>query len=175
MCACLAAHSLAATKSGLIRYAMQRPIAGVLAAGVAVGLAVSAIAQPAARPLERFDIKDGGIPASLTGRAGDPQKGRQVVTDRLLGNCLACHAISAITDQSHQGNVGPSLDGVASRLSEAQLRLRIVDPSRINPNTMMPPFYRVDGLHKVMGKFEGKPILTAEQVEDAVAFLETLR
>ncbi len=111
----------------------------------------------------------------MTGRPGNAQEGRHVVADRLLGNCLACHAISALKDEPHQGNVGPSLDGVARRLSEAQIRLRVVDPSRINPATMMPPFYRIDGLHKVMGRFAGKPILTADQVEDVVAFLETLR
>lgn len=154
---------------------MQRAIVAAIAVTLTLGMAALAIAQPAARPPAALGIENGGIPASLTGRPGDPQRGRQVVVDRLLGNCLACHAISAIKDEPHQGDVGPSLDGVAGRLSEAQLRLRVVDPSQLNRNTIMPAFYRVDGLHDVMRKFEGKPILTAEQVEDVVAFLETLR
>lgn len=135
-----------------------------------------ALAQGAATPpLARFEIKDGAIAASLTGKAGDPQKGRQVIVGRTLGNCLACHAISALANQPYHGNVAPSLDGVAGRMSEGELRLRVVDGTKVNPDTMMPPFYRVDGLNRVMKRFEGKTILTAEQVEDVVAFLKTLK
>lgn len=154
---------------------MDRRIVVSVVAGLCLAAGGGAGGRAATPALTKFEIKDGGIPASLTGRPGDPETGRRVVADRLLGNCLACHAISALKDEPHQGNVGPSLDGVARRLSAAQLRLRIVDPSRLNPDTMMPPFYRVDGLTDVMRKFQGKPILSAEQVEDAIAFLETLK
>lgn len=129
----------------------------------------------AAPPLVRFEIKDGAIAASLTGRPGDAQKGRQVVVGRQLGNCLACHAISALDSQPFHGNVAPSLDGVAGRMSEGEMRLRIVDGTKVNPDTMMPPFYRADGLNRVMKRFEGKTILSAEQIEDVVAFLKTLK
>lgn len=141
-----------------------------------VGTAGEAAAQSsAAPPLAKFEIKDGAIAASLTGRPGDPQKGRQVVVGRQLGNCLACHAISALNNQPYHGNVAPSLDGVADRMTEGELRLRIVDGTKVNPDTMMPPFYRADGLNSVMKRFQGKTILTAEQVEDVVAFLKTLK
>ncbi len=139
---------------------------------LAVAGAGTAISQTA---LVKFDIKDGEIPASLTGKPGDPEKGRQVVINRQLGNCLACHEITALKNEPYHGNTGPSLDGVADRLSDGQMRLRIVDPTKLNPDTMMPPFYRTAGLNRVMQRFEGKPILTAEQVEDVVAFLKTLR
>jgi sulfur-oxidizing protein SoxX len=155
---------------------MNRPAAaallGTLIAAGAVGLA---FAQASTQPLARFQIKDGAIAASLTGRAGDARKGREVAVNRQLGNCLACHVISALKGEPYHGNVGPSLDGVASRLTEGEMRLRVVDPTKLNPDTMMPPFYRVDGLNKVMTQFQGKSILTAEQVEDVVAFLKTLR
>jgi sulfur-oxidizing protein SoxX len=155
---------------------MTKPIAAILAVSLTAAAAISAAwAQGAAQPLVKFQVKDGGIPASLTGRPGDPQKGRAAMVDQKLGNCLACHEVTALKGEPYHGNVGPSLDGVASRLSEAQIRLRIVDPTKLNSDTMMPPFYRVDGLNRVLTQFEGKPILTADQVEDVVAFLETLK
>jgi len=128
-----------------------------------------------AAPLARFEIKDGAIAASLTGRAGDAQKGRQAIVGRTLGNCIACHEITALKNEPYHGNVAPSLDGIASRMSEGEMRLRIVDGTKVNPDTMMPPFYRTDGLNKVTKRFQGTTILTAEQVEDVVAYLKTLR
>ena len=109
------------------------------------------------------------------GTAGDPQKGRQAVVSRTLGNCIACHEVTALKNEPYHGNTAPSLDGVASRMSEGELRLRVVDGTKVNPDTMMPPFYRVDGLNKVMGRFKDTTILSAEQVEDVVAYLKTLR
>ena len=155
---------------------MTRSIAAVLAVSLTAAAAAGPTwGQGAAQPLAKFQIKDGGIPASLTGRPGDPQKGRAAMVDQKLGNCLACHAVSALKSEPYHGNVGPSLDGVASRQTEAQIRLRIVDATKLNPETIMPPFYRVDGLNRVLHQFQGKPILTAQQVEDVVAFLETLK
>lgn len=149
--------------------------AALLGALIAAGAIELAFGQAATQPLVRVQIKDGAIAASLTGRPGDARKGRDVAINRQLGNCLACHAISALNNEPYHGNVGPSLDGVANRLSEGEIRLRIVDPTKLNPDTLMPPFYRVDGLNKVMTQFQGKAILTAEQVEDVVAFLKTLK
>ena len=154
---------------------MTRSIAAILAVSLTAAVAATAWAQGAAQPLVKFQIKDGGIPASLTGQPGDAQRGREAAVNTRLGNCLACHAVTALKTEPSHGNVGPSLDGVASRLTVAQIRLRIVDPTKLNPDTMMPPFYRVDGLNRVLQQFQGKPILTAQQVEDVIAFLETLK
>ncbi len=153
------------------------------AAGMVTRLALLAAApaafaqgQPAAAPvLVNFVVKDGAVAASLTGKPGDAAKGRAVVTGRTLGNCIACHAVAKLSGEPFHGNIGPALDGVANRLSEGQMRLRLIDATQVNPDTIMPPFYRVDGLNKVMAPFQGKTILTAEQVEDALAFLLTLK
>jgi sulfur-oxidizing protein SoxA len=127
-----------------------------------------------AEELVDFEIDGTSIPDSLTGQPGDAELGRAVAINVTQGNCLACHEIPALGDQPFHGDVGPSLAGVARRYDEGQLRLRVVDPKVVNPDSIMPAFYRNQGFHNVMPKFEGKPILTAEQVEDVVAFLLTL-
>ena len=143
------------------------------AAGLLAGLAVSgATAQDVA--LQRYEVVGDAIPASLTGSAGDAARGRAIVANRQVGLCLLCHA-GPFPEERFQGNIGPDLAGAGSRWSEGQLRLRVVDATRINPETIMPPYYRVDGLNRVAGAFRGKPVLTAEQVEDVVAFLKSLR
>ncbi len=114
------------------------------------------------------------IPASLTGAAGDPERGRAIVSNRQVGLCLLCHT-GPFPEEHFQGNLAPDLTGAGARASAGQLRLRIVDASRLNPNTIMPPYYRVDGLERVAANFRGKPILSAEQIEDVVAFLVTLK
>jgi sulfur-oxidizing protein SoxX len=153
---------------------MRHAVSAVAALVVLGGLAAPACAQGKA-PLVKFDYKDGAIAASLTGKPGDPQKGRQVIIGRTLGNCIACHEVTALKSEPYHGNTAPSLDGIASRMSEGEMRLRVVDGTKVNPDTMMPPFYRVDGLNKVMGRFKDTTILSAEQVEDVVAYLKTLR
>jgi len=123
-----------------------------------------------------YTIVDGSIiPESLTGKPGDPEKGREWFVDRGLGNCPACHQVLVLADEPYHGNVGPSLDGVGAALPEGAIRLWIVDPKVVDPDTIMPAFFRSTGLHDVMEKFQGKTILTAEQVEDIVAFLKTLK
>ena len=114
------------------------------------------------------------MPQSLTGAKGDAVRGRAIVANRQVGLCLLCHS-GPFPDERFQGNLAPDLKGVGARLSEGQLRLRIVDSSRINPASIMPPYYRIDGLTRVAPAFQGKPVLTAEQIEDVVAFLMTLR
>lgn len=121
-----------------------------------------------------YTVNDGAIAQSLTGKKGDPISGRKVVINRRLGNCLACHTMP-IPEQSFQGKIGPNLAGVASRYKEGQLRLRIVNPKVVNPETFMPAYYRTKGLHRVQKKWRGKTILSAQQVEDVVAYLMTLR
>ena len=105
--------------------------------------------------------------------AGDPQRGREVVLGKGDGNCLLCHAVPGADRPS--GNVGPSLAGVGARLSLEEIRLRIVDASRFNPQTVMPPYGRTEGLHAVAPQYRGKPLLTPQQIDDAAAFLATLK
>ncbi len=125
--------------------------------------------------LVAYKVVDGErIPVSLTGRPGDPAKGRAVAIDRKLGNCLACHEMP-IPEQQFHGEVGPDLAGVAGRFSEGELRLRVVDSKKLIPDTIMPAFYRNSGFHRVVKKFQGKSVLSAEQVEDVVAYLLTLQ
>jgi sulfur-oxidizing protein SoxX len=110
----------------------------------------------------------------LTGAPGDPTRGRAIVADRQKGLCLLCHT-GPFPEQRFQGDLAPDLRGAGSRWSEGQLRLRLVDGSRLNPDTVMPSYYRIDGLMRVGRLWAGKPVLTAEQIEDVVAFLATLK
>ena len=124
--------------------------------------------------LRPYTIVGDAIPQSLTGAAGDAQRGRAIVTNRQVGLCLLCHS-GPFPEQKFQGTLAPDLKGAGSRATEGQLRLRIVDASRLKPDTIMPPYYRIDGLERVAPAFKDKPILTAEQVEDVVAYLATLK
>jgi sulfur-oxidizing protein SoxX len=121
-----------------------------------------------------FVMVDDAIPRSLTGRPGDPVRGRAIVVNRQEGLCMLCHS-GPFPEAVFQGSLAPNLAGAGSRWSVAQLRLRIVDASRLNPDTIMPPYYRVDDLTRVAHTYVGKPILSAEEIEDVVAFLATLR
>ncbi len=114
------------------------------------------------------------IPESLTGAKGDPARGRAIVASRQVGLCLLCHS-GPFPEERFQGNLAPDLRGAGARWSEGQLRLRIVDSSRINPATIMPAYHRSEGLVRVAPAWRGKPVLSAEQIEDVVAFLMTLR
>ena len=114
------------------------------------------------------------IPESLTGAKGDPVRGRAIVASRQVGLCLLCHS-GPFPEERFQGNLAPDLRGAGARWSEGQLRLRIVDSSRINPATIMPAYHRSEGLVRVAPAWRGRPVLSAEQIEDVVAFLMTLR
>jgi sulfur-oxidizing protein SoxX len=142
-----------------------------LSAEAALVAAAITVASPGLRP---YTIVDDAIPGSLTGAAGDPAHGRAVILDRRLGACLLCHT-GPFPEEKFQGALAPDLSGASSRWSKGQLRLRLVDATRLDPNTIMPPYYRVDGLTRVGERWRGKPILSAEQIEDVVAFLVTLR
>ena len=132
--------------------------------------------QAHAADMISYDLdEDGRINMSLTGQDGDPVKGAGVAANRKLGNCMACHQITALSDQAFHGEIGPALDGVADRYDEGELRSLVVNPKIYFAETVMPGFYRTDGLHRVMKGFEGKPILTAAEVEHVVAFLKTLK
>ena len=114
------------------------------------------------------------LPSSLTGATGDAVSGKKIVLDRHVGLCLLCHS-GPFPEERFQGNLAPSLAGVGARLSEAQIRLRIVDASRVNPDTIMPPYFRSEALQRVAPAHRGKTVLSAQQIEDVVAFLVTLK
>jgi sulfur-oxidizing protein SoxX len=154
------------------RKASADPGAAAVAAALSAAAAFTAIADEGS--LRPYAVVGDSIPASLTGAAGDPARGRAVVLDRRLGSCLLCHT-GPFAEERFQGTLAPDLSGAGSRWSAGQLRLRLVDATRINPDTIMPPYYRVDGLARVGRTWAGKPILTAEQIEDVVACLSTLR
>jgi sulfur-oxidizing protein SoxX len=138
------------------------------------GATMLAAVTGAAAPLLSYTIAGDAIPARLSENAGDPLRGRAIVVDRQIGLCLLCHG-GPFPDQKLQGTLAPNLAGAGSRWTAGQLRLRIVDASRLNPNTIMPPYYRTEGLTRVAPAFAGKPVLSAEQIEDVVTFLGTLR
>jgi sulfur-oxidizing protein SoxX len=124
--------------------------------------------------LPPFKVAGDAIPAPLSGEPGDPARGRAIVANRQVGLCLLCHS-GPFPEERFQGNLAPDLAGAGGRWSEGQLRLRIVDAARLNPSTIMPSYYRIAGLTRVNATWQSKPILTAQQVEDVVAFLLTLR
>src|SRR5688572_31132409 len=116
-----------------------------------------------------LQVHGDALPEPLTAVPGDPVRGRGIVTGR-DANCLLCHSVRE-TGERFMGNVAPPLSGVGARLSAGQIRLRVVDPTRLKRDAVMPAYYRVDGLNDVALPYRGKPILTAQQVEDVVAYL----
>jgi len=131
---------------------------------------MSATAQETAPIAVRGDAID----APLDGRIGDAARGRAIVANRQLGLCLLCHS-APIPEEHLQGNLAPSLAGAGSRWSTGQLRLRMVDPRRVAPGTIMPAYHRTEGLRQVGTAWRGKPLLDAQQIEDVVAWLATLK
>lgn len=117
---------------------------------------------------------DDALDAPLDGLRGDPTRGRAIVADRGRGLCLLCHS-GPFPEERSQGSLAPDLAGAGDRWTEGQLRLRIVDSRRLNPASVMPAYHRTEGLERVAPAFRGRPILDAQQVEDVVAFLATLR
>ena len=154
----------------LLRFAVATATSGILA--------TTALASEAAQPVppDKVAIKDGELAESLTGKKGDPAAGRKWFVGRKLGNCLACHVNTETSDEQFHGEVGPPLDGVADRYDEAQLRAIVANSKAVfGEQTLMPGFYRVSGMNRVADKFAGKTILSAQQVEDVVAYLMTLK
>ena len=115
-----------------------------------------------------------GMPQPLTTTPGDAARGRAIVVNRTVGLCLLCHS-GPFPEERFQGNLAPSLAGAGARWTPAQLRLRIADNRRLNPDSLMPAFHRSTGLQRVGGAWQGRPVLDAQQVEDVVAFLGTLQ
>ena len=143
-----------------------------ITAVVAGLLASAAFAEPVAPSVVKYE--DGVVMASLTGVAGDPVNGRDVFKNRKQGNCLACHVNAEMPEESFHGEVGPEMAGVADRWSVGELRGIVSNSKMMFEGTIMPAFYRDTGLDRPLEKFSGKTILTAQQVEDVVAYLRTL-
>jgi L-cysteine S-thiosulfotransferase len=126
-----------------------------------------------AQTLRPYAVVGDAIPEPLTTTRGDAARGRALIVER-SSTCILCHS-GPFPEQKFQGDLAPSLAGSGSRWSEGQLRLRLVDASRLNAATIMPSYYRIDGLQRVGTLWRGKPVLSAEQIEDIVAYLVTLR
>jgi len=144
--------------------------AGLLAPALVALLSGVAWAQGAIP----YTVVGDAIAKPLADKPGDAARGRAIVANRSVGLCLLCHS-GPIPEERFQGTLAPSLAGAGGRWSPAQLRLRIVDGARLNPDTIMPPYYRTTGLQRVARPFAGRTILTAEQIEDVVAYLATLK
>jgi sulfur-oxidizing protein SoxX len=127
-----------------------------------------------AQELRPYTVVEDAVPASLTGTPGDPARGRAIVVDRQKGLCLLCHS-GPFPEQRFQGDLAPDLRGAGSRLNEGQLRLRMVDSRKINPATIMPPYHSSEGLTRVGRNWQEKPVLAAQDIEDVVAYLATLK
>ncbi|MCR8726204.1 sulfur oxidation c-type cytochrome SoxX [Frigidibacter sp. ROC022] len=145
-------------------------------------LVLAALPAMAETPVAEVKYVDGAIAESLTGAPGDAAAGAKVMTNRGQGNCVACHVISAMPDVPFQGNIGPTLDGAADRWTEAELRGIVADAKHTFEGSMMPSFYKTGPYIRQGDGYTGKgfegtlpPILTAEQVEDVVAYLVTLK
>jgi sulfur-oxidizing protein SoxX len=121
-----------------------------------------------------YRIDGDRIDTPLTGHPGDPASGRALMLDLHVSTCLLCHA-GPFPEQRFQGTIGPSLTGVGDRLDPAQIRLRLVDATSVNPETLMPRFYATTGLTRVAPAYTGRPVFEADQIEDLVAFLTTLK
>ncbi len=142
---------------------------GILA-GFGLVTAVAAAPAQVAAPVVAGDA----IEAPLTATPGNAMRGRAIVADRRVGLCLLCHS-GPFPEEAFQGDLAPSLAGAGSRLDAGQLRLRLVDSRRLNPASLMPSYHRADGLQRVGSAWQGRPILDAQQIEDVVAFLQTLK
>jgi len=155
--------------------AVTLPVHAAMAAVAMVAAGSDGIAHAqAGGDLVRYEVIGDSIPRPLTGSAGDPERGRAIVTNRQVGLCLLCHS-GPFTEERFQGTLAPNLAGTGSRWSEGQLRLRVVDSKHLNPATTMPSFYRTEGLTRVGSTWKAQPVLSAQQVEDVVALLRTLR
>lgn len=131
-------------------------------------------ALASAQGLAPYAVVGDAITAPLDGKQGDAARGRAIVANRQLGLCLLCHS-APMAEERFQGDLAPNLAGAGARWNAGQLRLRLVDPQRLVPGSLMPAYHRVDGLQQVGAAWRGKPLLDAQQIEDVVAWLLTLK
>ncbi len=137
-------------------------------------LAVLVSFDASAQTLVPYRIENGAITQSLTGVKGDAAKGRAIVVERQKGLCLLCHS-GPFPEERFQGDLAPSLAGTGSRMSEGEIRLRMVDSTKVNEKTIMPPYYRSEGLERVAANYKAKTLLNAQEIEDVIAFLVSLK
>ena len=156
-----------------MRKAGSKPSALKYSASLAAALLLVATAARA-QDLPVYEIQADSIPRSLTGKPGDAERGKAIAGNRQAGLCILCHS-GPFADQRFQGNLAPDMRGAGTRWNEGQLRLRIVDASQFNPDTIMPSYFRTKGLVRVPSHLAGKTILNAEQIEDIVAWLASLK
>ena len=154
-------------KGGPVKRAVVRCLFGVAA------VAFNPTAHTQEVPIA-YRVENGMISAPLTREAGDAARGHAAMLSRDAGNCFLCHSFPD-AGQTPLGDIGPPLAGIGRRSTAAQLRLRLVDSTRINPQSVMPAYYRAEGLHQVAAAYRGKPLLTAQQIEDVIVYLLTLR
>ncbi|MBL0425136.1 sulfur oxidation c-type cytochrome SoxX [Ramlibacter alkalitolerans] len=141
---------------------------------LAAGLLAAACSAACAQEVVAYVVEGDRIAQPLAGLRGDASRGRAIVASRQQGLCLLCHT-APIPEERFQGNLAPDLAGVGARLSAAQLRLRVVDPRRVNPASFMPAFHAANNAQRIGAAWAGKPVLGAQQIEDVVAWLATLR
>ena len=149
---------------------------------IAAGLVASAVAAEEVAPTA-VNYIDGTVAQSLSGKAGDPANGRIIVGDKRQGNCVACHMVSDLADVPFHGEIGPMLDGAGDRWSEAELRGIVANAKIMFEGSMMPAFYKTEGFTRPGNAYTGKaadpesfgPLLSAQQIEDVVAYLVTLK
>lgn len=154
---------------------MRTRLRGIAVAAVALTAAAwIAGGSAAAAELAPYRVVGDAILAPLGGQTGDADRGLKVAVDRKRGNCVACHALPS-AEATFPGDVGPPLANVGDRLSPGQIRLRVVDQTRVVPRTVMPAYYRVGGLASVAPEYAGKPILSAGEIEDLVVYLSGLK
>ncbi|MFC3694130.1 sulfur oxidation c-type cytochrome SoxX [Chenggangzhangella methanolivorans] len=137
-------------------------------------LATLVLASSAHADGGRYEVLGDEIPKPLTDQPGDPARGRAIVVDRRKGLCLLCHS-GPFPEERFQGDLAPSLEGAGDRNTPGALRLRLVDSRRVNTDTIMPPYFETTGLHRVAPEFRDKTILNAQEIEDVIAFLATLK
>lgn len=149
-------------------------LAAVLAAGAATSGPIA--------PADVTFTEDGAVEASLTGQAGDVANGAKIMMTKSIGNCVSCHAVTALNEAPFHGNVGPSLDGVGDRWNLSELRGILANVKLTYEGTVMPAYYKVDGFTRPGNAYTGKaaegpldPLLSAQQIEDVIAFLATLK
>lgn len=156
---------------------MERKILTILALVASTGVALAAETAPS-----DVAFVDGSVETSLSGVTGNAENGRKIVGDKGTGNCVACHQITEMSDVPWHGEIGPMLDGAGERWTEAQLRGIVSNAKMMFPESLMPSFYKVEGFIRPGKAFTGKaaddpiaPLLDAQQIEDVVAYLVTLK
>jgi sulfur-oxidizing protein SoxX len=154
------------------RTALSRVPGRAFARIPACALLLAALAAPVHADLTAAQIQGDSVPQALTATPGDASRGRALLVARENANCILCHGIPEVR---FSGNLAPPLDGVGARLSAAQMRLRVADNAKVNPQTIMPSYYRSEGFTGVAAQYRGKTVLTAQEVEDVIAYLQTLK